>query len=154
TEATLYPGIGLLETTNVSVGRGTDTPFEVVGAPWIDGRKLAAYLNGRDIKGVSFVPIRFKPNASVFKGEDLGGINIVVTNRDQFNSVRTGIEIAAALRKLYPNGWQVEKYARLLVNGQILEMMTRGDSPEAIELAAGKGLNEFSQRRSAFLLYK
>jgi uncharacterized protein YbbC (DUF1343 family)/CubicO group peptidase (beta-lactamase class C family) len=154
TEATLYPGIGLLETTNVSVGRGTDTPFEVVGAPWIDGRKLAAYLNGRDIKGVSFVPIRFKPNASVFKDQDLGGINIVVTNRENFNSVRTGLEVAAALRKLYRNDWQVERYARLLVNGQILEMMTRGDSPEAIERAAGKGLNEFLQRRSAFLLYK
>jgi Uncharacterized protein conserved in bacteria len=76
TEATLYPGIGLLETTNVSVGRGTDTPFEVVGAPWIDGRKLAGYLNERNLKGVRFVPVRYRPNASVFKDEDCGGINI------------------------------------------------------------------------------
>jgi uncharacterized protein YbbC (DUF1343 family) len=70
TEATLYPGIGLLEYTNLSVGRGTDTPFEVIGAPWIDGRKLAAYLNERNLSGVRFVPIRFKPNASVFKNEE------------------------------------------------------------------------------------
>ncbi|MEO7672619.1 MAG: exo-beta-N-acetylmuramidase NamZ domain-containing protein, partial [Pyrinomonadaceae bacterium] len=105
-EATLYPGIGLLETTNLSVGRGTDTPFEVIGAPWLDGRKLAEYLNQRHLKGVRFVPIRFKPDASVFKGEDVGGVNIIITNRNEFRAVRTGIEIAAALRKLYSNAWQ------------------------------------------------
>ena len=90
TEATLYPGIGLLETTNVSVGRGTDTPFEVVGAPWIDGQQLAEYLNDRQLKGVRFVPIRFKPNASVYKDQDCGGVNIIITNRDtvQFGSNR------------------------------------------------------------------
>jgi uncharacterized protein YbbC (DUF1343 family) len=101
-QATLYPGIGLLETTNVSVGRGTDTPFEVVGAPWLDGQKLAKYLNERNIPGVRFIPIRFKPNASVFKDENLGGVNIVIVDRNEFKPVRTGIEIATALRKLYP----------------------------------------------------
>ncbi|MDM7923074.1 MAG: DUF1343 domain-containing protein, partial [Pyrinomonadaceae bacterium] len=75
TQATLYPGIGLMETTNVSVGRGTDTPFEHIGAPWLDGRRLAQYLNERNLPGVRFVPVRFRPNASVFKDEDLGGIN-------------------------------------------------------------------------------
>jgi uncharacterized protein YbbC (DUF1343 family) len=153
TQATLYPGIGLLETTNVSVGRGTDTPFEVVGAPWIDGQILAKYLNQRNMKGVRFVPIRFKPNASVFKDESCGGINIIMTDRSAFSSVRTGIEIAAALRKLYPNDWQVEKYARLLVNGEILEMMKRGESPEEIEKATQKGLDAFKDRRTAFLIY-
>jgi uncharacterized protein YbbC (DUF1343 family)/CubicO group peptidase (beta-lactamase class C family) len=154
TEATLYPGIGLLETTNLCVGRGTDTPFEVVGAPWLDGRKLAEYLNNRNLKGVRFVPIRFKPNASVFKNEDLGGINIIVTDRNSFESVKTGLEIAAALRKLYPNDWQVDKYARLFVNGEILERLKRGESPEAIEKAWQNGLNEFRARRASFLLYK
>ena len=154
TEATLYPGIGLLETTNVSVGRGTDTPFEVVGAPWIDGRKLAAYLNDRDLPGVRFVPIRFKPNASVFKDEDLGGVNIVVTNRNILNSVRTGVEIASALRKLYPNDWQVDKYARLLVNQRVLNDVKGSDSPESIEKAWNDDLSAFKTRRSAFLLYK
>ncbi len=154
TEATLYPGIGLLETTNVSVGRGTDTPFEVVGSPWINGRNLAKYLNERSIKGVGFVPIRFKPNASTFKDEDCGGVNLIITDRNAFNSVRTGIEIAAALRKLYPTDWQVEKYGRLLVNAEILEMMKRGDSSENIEKAVNSKNEDFAKRRALYLLYK
>ncbi len=154
TEATFYPGIGLLETTNVSVGRGTDTPFEVVGAPWLDGQKLAKYLNERSIKGIRFVPIRFKPNASTFKDEDCGGINMIITNRDAFNSVRTGIEIAAALRKLYPTDWQVEKYGRLLVNAEILGLMKRGESPENIEKAVNLKNEDFARRRALYLLYK
>lgn len=154
TQATLYPGIGLLETTNVSVGRGTDTPFEVVGAPWIDGQKLAQYLNQRNLRGVRFIPIKFKPNASVFKDENLGGINIVITDRANFNSVRTGIEIAAALRKLYPNDWQVDKYSRLLVNAGILEKIKAGNSPEEIEKSWQNSLENFNKRRASFLLYK
>ncbi|HEX6125932.1 MAG TPA: exo-beta-N-acetylmuramidase NamZ domain-containing protein [Pyrinomonadaceae bacterium] len=154
TQATLYPGIGLLETTNVSVGRGTDTPFEVVGAPWIDGQKLAKYLNERNLKGVRFVPIRFKPNASAFKDEQLSGVNIIVTDRDSFESVRTGFEIATAFRKLYPNDWQVDRYGRLLVNGQFLEMVKRGDPPESIEREWRKHVDEFEKRRAPYLLYK
>ncbi len=154
TEATLYPGIGLLETTNLSVGRGTDTPFEVIGAPWLDGQKLAKYLNERNLKGVRFVPIKYKPNASVFKDEQLGGVNIVVTNREAFNSVQTGIEIAAALRKLYPTDWQAEKYGRLLVNGEILEMIKRSDTPENIGKAVNSKAEDFTRRRASFLLYK
>ncbi|MFN0141809.1 MAG: exo-beta-N-acetylmuramidase NamZ domain-containing protein [Pyrinomonadaceae bacterium] len=154
TEATLYPGIGLLETTNLSVGRGTDTPFEVIGAPWLDGQKLAKYLNERNIKGVRFVPVRFKPNASVFKDEQCSGVNVIITDRAAFHSVRTGFEIAAALRKLYPNDWQVDRYGRLLVNNQMLEMVKRGDSPEVIERAAAEKSGEFLKRRAPFLLYK
>lgn len=154
TEATLYPGIGLLETSNVSVGRGTDTPFELVGAPWIDGQKLAKYLNERGLIGVRFVPVRFKPNASVFKDLDCGGINIIVTNRDAFIAVRTGIEIATALRKLYPKDWEVDKYSHLLVNQQVLDMIKRGDSPEDIEKAIDAKMGDFLKRRASFLLYK
>ncbi len=154
TEATLYPGIGLLETTNLSVGRGTDTPFEVVGAPWLDGQRLAKHLNERNLKGVRFVPVRFKPTTSVFKGEDVSGINIIVTDRAVFESVRTGIEIATALRKFYPNDWQVDRYGRLLVNGQFLDMVKRGDTPEAVTLAWRKSLEEFEKRRAPYLLYK
>ena len=154
TEATLYPGIGLLETTNLSVGRGTDTPFEVVGAPYIDGRKLAQYLNERNLPGVRFVPVKFKPKASVFKDESLGGINIIITDRNVLESVGTGIEIAVALRKLYPNEWQVDKYARLLVSGEILEKVKAGNSSEEIEKSWRKGLDEFAKRRASFLLYK
>src|SRR5690606_33844771 len=100
-EATLYPGIGLLETTNVSVGRGTDSPFEVVGAPWIDGARLAAELNAAGLGGVRFVPIEFTPRESKFAGERCGGINIVVTERAAFAPVRTGLALALALRKLF-----------------------------------------------------
>ena len=101
TEATLIPGLDLLETTNVSVGRGTDTPFELVGAPWIDGQQLAAHLNSRKIAGVRFVPVRFTPASSVFKGEECNGVNIIVTDRAKFRPLPVGLEIAVALRQLY-----------------------------------------------------
>ena len=154
TEATLYPGIGLLETTNVSVGRGTDTPFEVVGAPWVDGQQMARYLNDRQVKGVRFVPVRFRPNASVFKDQDCEGVNIVITNRGLFNSVDTGLEIASALKKLYPNHWEVDKYSRLLVNGEFLEMVKRGDPADQVEKAAAGQASAFEKRRALYLLYK
>ena len=154
TEAALYPGIGLLETTNVSVGRGTDTPFELVGAPWIDGQQLAKYLNDRHIRGVRFIPIRFRPGASVFKDQDCGGVNIIIIDRRGFNSVRTGLEIAAALKKLYPDAWQVDKYDRLLVNADILNMMRQGASVEDVEKAVNSQVAGFQKRRALFLLYK
>src|SRR5437773_1594684 len=116
TEATLYPGIGLLEGTNVSVGRGTDIPFEVIGAPWLDVPRLAAYLNERRLPGVRFVPVRFTPKSSVFRHEECGGLNLIVTDRARFQSVRTGIEIAVALHQLFPAEWRVEAYSHLLVN--------------------------------------
>jgi uncharacterized protein YbbC (DUF1343 family) len=154
TQATLYPGIGLLETTNLSVGRGTDTPFEIIGAPWLDGRRLAKYLNERNLKGVRFVPVRFKPNASVFKDENLGGVNVIITDRNAFEPVRAGIEIAVALRKIYPNEWQVDRYARLLVNQDVLEKVKRADAPEEIEKSWQENLSDYMERRASFLLYK
>jgi uncharacterized protein YbbC (DUF1343 family) len=154
TEATLYPGIGMMEYTNISVGRGTDTPFEIIGAPWMDGRRLAAYLNEKNLGGVRFVPVRFTPKASVFKDESCGGINIIVTDRDQFKSVRTGMEIALALRKLFPDDWKMERYNGLLVNTEILEMVRRGETYQNIENAWLKKLDEFKSRRAQFLLYK
>jgi uncharacterized protein YbbC (DUF1343 family)/CubicO group peptidase (beta-lactamase class C family) len=154
TEATLYPGIGLLETTNVSVGRGTDTPFEVVGAPWMQGDKVAEYLNSRQIPGVRFVPVRFTPKASVFKDENCGGINIVVTDRVTFRPVTTGIEIAVGLRKLYPVEWKVESYLRLLVNADALERVKRGEAARDIVRSWSAGLEEFRKRRRSALLYE
>jgi uncharacterized protein YbbC (DUF1343 family)/CubicO group peptidase (beta-lactamase class C family) len=153
TEATLYPGVGLLETTNVSVGRGTDTPFEVVGAPWIQGDKLAEYLNQRAIPGVRFVPLRFKPNASVFKNEDCGGINIIVTDRAAFRSLLTGIEIASALRTLYATDWKIDSYLRLLVNANTLERLKRGDAPRDIVNSWNTQLEDFRRARAEVMLY-
>ncbi|HEY8227858.1 MAG TPA: exo-beta-N-acetylmuramidase NamZ domain-containing protein [Pyrinomonadaceae bacterium] len=153
TEATLYPGIGLLETTNVSVGRGTDTPFEVVGAPWIQADKLAEALNQRRIPGVRFVPVRFTPKASVFKDQECGGVNIIITDRVAFRSVLTGIEIASALRRLYPTEWKVDSYMRLLVNANTLERVKRGDRPRDIVNSWNTQLEEFRRLRAAVLLY-
>jgi uncharacterized protein YbbC (DUF1343 family)/CubicO group peptidase (beta-lactamase class C family) len=153
TEATLYPGIGLLETTNVSVGRGTDTPFEVVGAPWMKGDKLADYLNQRGIVGVRFVPVRFTPKASVFKDEECGGVNIIVTDRSVFRPVTAGIELAVALRTLFPNDWKVDSYLRLLVNANTLERVKRADSPRDIVNSWNISLEEFRKARAEFLFY-
>jgi uncharacterized protein YbbC (DUF1343 family)/CubicO group peptidase (beta-lactamase class C family) len=153
-EATLYPGVGLLETTNLSVGRGTDTPFEIVGAPWLDGQRLASYLNNRKVAGVRFVPVRFTPKSSVFKDEECGGVNIVVIDRTRFHPVQTGLEIAVALRKLYPAEWKVDAYARLLVNAEAFEAVKRADSPEEISRLWTGELSEFRRARARALLYK
>lgn len=153
TGATLYPGIGLLETTNISVGRGTDTPFELIGAPWIVGQQLAAALNQRQLPGVRFVPVRFKPVASVFKGEECEGINVVITDRAAFRPVPTGIEIAVALRRLYPEQWKVEAYGRLLVNADTLARVKRGDAPEEIVRSWTTQLDQFRSIRARALLY-
>jgi uncharacterized protein YbbC (DUF1343 family) len=153
TEATLYPGVGLLETTNVSVGRGTDTPFEVIGAPWMVGPSLAADLNRRRLPGVRFVPVRFKPSASVFKDEECQGINLIITDRATFRPVPTGIEIAVALRRLYPEQWKVDGYGRLLVNAATLERVKRGDAPEEIVRSWTEQLAQFRRLRVQVLLY-
>ena len=154
TEATLYPAIGLLETTNVSVGRGTDTPFELVGAPWIDGQQLAAYLNSQRIAGLRFVPVRFTPSTSVFKGEECGGVNIIVTDRSRFVPVLSGMEIAVALRKLHPTEWKIDSYLRLLVNADTLERLKRGDSARDIVRSWSGALDEFRAARAKALIYE
>src|SRR2546423_1432173 len=154
TEAALYPGIGLLETTNVSVGRGTDTPFEVIGAPWLDGQKLASYLNARRIPGVRFIPVRFKPNTSVFKHEECGGVNVVITDRERFKSVATGIEIAVALHSLFAAKWKVDSYSRLLVNADALEKLKRGATPEELTESWRADLEIFRKKRAVVLLYE
>jgi uncharacterized protein YbbC (DUF1343 family) len=154
TEATLYPGVGLLETTNLSVGRGTDTPFEVIGAPWLDGKRLASHLNERRLPGVRFVPVRFTPKASVFKDEECGGVNIIITDRAQFRPVRAGIEIASALRRSYPAEWKVDGYLRLLAHSDTLARLKRDDSPEDIMRSWQIQLDEFMRRRARVLIYK
>jgi uncharacterized protein YbbC (DUF1343 family)/CubicO group peptidase (beta-lactamase class C family) len=153
-EATLYPGIGLLETTNISVGRGTDTPFEIIGAPWLDGQRLASYLNNRKIAGVRFMPIRFTPKASVFKNEECAGVNFVVTDRSRFHPVQAGLEIAIALRKLYPAEWKVDDYARLLASAETLAAVKRAEEPESVMRLWTDRLAEFRRTRARVLLYR
>jgi uncharacterized protein YbbC (DUF1343 family)/CubicO group peptidase (beta-lactamase class C family) len=152
-EAALYPGVGLLETTNVSVGRGTDTPFEQFGAPWMDGPRVASTLNARGIPGVRFTPVRFTPSSSVFKGESCSGVRITVVNRDALNAVALGFHVATALRDLHPKDWKADRFSRLLVNAAALARFTRGETAGEITSAWAAGAMEFEKRRAAFLLY-
>jgi uncharacterized protein YbbC (DUF1343 family) len=154
TQAFLYPGIGLLETTNVSVGRGTDTPFEVVGAPWIDGRRLAAALNARGLPGVSFVPIEFTPSSSKFEKQPCGGINIIITQRDTFEPLLVGFEIAAQLRTLFPDKWETKGYLRLLGNDRTHQALVDGKSGDEIAATAEQGVRDYVRRRARFLIYE
>jgi uncharacterized protein YbbC (DUF1343 family) len=154
TQAFLYPGIGLLETTNVSVGRGTDTPFEVVGAPWLDGQRLVAELRSPALPGVAFVPIEFTPASSKFANEKCGGVNIAITDRAKFEPLRTGFALAAALRKLYPDHWETKSYLRLLGNDQTLQAVLDGKSADEIETVAREGVSQFLRRRQSYLIYE
>ena len=154
TEATLYPGVGLLETTNLSVGRGTDTPFEIVGAPYIDAVKFAENLNSRNVSGIRFVPRRFTPTTSTFKNQECAGVNLIIVDRARFNSVRTGLEIAAALREMYPNDWKIDDYQKLLVNAETFAQIKRGDQPAQIEKSWNAQIEAYKKRRAQFLLYK
>jgi uncharacterized protein YbbC (DUF1343 family) len=153
TEATLYPGVCLLEPTNVSVGRGTDTPFEVIGAPWIDGRKLAEALNNAKLPGVRFVPVRFTPKSSVHKDAECGGVNIIVTNRDLFEPVITGLEMAAQLRKLFPKDFSIERFNRLLANQKVFDAFRQGSDARAMRQVWESELEAFRAIRRKYLLY-
>lgn len=152
-QALLYPGIGLLETTNLSVGRGTDTPFELFGAPWLDGQMLAGKLNELELPGVVFVPIHFTPESSKFANERCGGVNIHVTDRARFEPVRTGIAVACLLHKCYPEIWQSNNYARLLNSDKVLQGIQRGDAVFDLEREWVRELATFLDRREPFLLY-
>lgn len=154
TQALLYPGIGLVETTNLSVGRGTDTPFEIIGAPWINPRRLAASLNERQIPGVTFVPVRFTPESSKYAGELCGGINIVITERSRFEPLAVGFEICCQLRRLHRNDWKAEDAIRLLGNQKTLNAITAGRSGSEIRQIAAEGMDEFLARRQKYLIYK
>ena len=153
TAATLYPGIGLLETTNVSVGRGTDTPFEVIGAPWLDGRRLAAVLAARKIRGVTFTPIHFTPASSTFAGERCGGVRLAVIDREALRPVSLGLEIAVALRDLHPVDWRREKWISLLANRDTFERLEAGETSDAIVRSWEAALAKFRERRARHLLY-
>ena len=154
TEGTLYPGVGLIEGTNVSVGRGTDTPFEVVGAPWIKGRELAAYLNARGIQSVRFVPITFTPSSSNFAGERCQGVNLILLDRNTLESPELGIELASALHKLYPNDFKLEKMADLLINQAVFDSIGAGEDPRRIAEDWQERLDAFIRMRENYLLYK
>ena len=153
-QAVLYPGIGLLETTNLSVGRGTDTPFERFGAPWLDHRALWRELRRYRLPGVAFVPVTFQPTASKFAGETCRGLEVIVTDRETFRPVRTGLAIAHALRRLHPEDWDYSRYRRLLSDERVMQLLADGASFETIIEHCRREEKEFLTRRRAALLYE
>jgi uncharacterized protein YbbC (DUF1343 family)/CubicO group peptidase (beta-lactamase class C family) len=153
TEAALYPGVALIEYTNVSVGRGTDTPFELVGAPWIKGRELAAYLNARGIAGVRFVPITFTPASSNYSGQTCEGVNVVLLERNALDAPELGIELAAALKKLYPGDYKIERLSELLVNQAAYVGLIEGVDPRRIAQDWQEELEKFELIRKKYLIY-
>jgi uncharacterized protein YbbC (DUF1343 family) len=153
TAATLYPGIGSIETSNISVGRGTDSPFELVGAPWITPADLAHYLNAREISGVRFVPVYFTPVNSMFAHEKCGGVNVLITARDFVDAPELGIEIASALHKLYPEQFKMSSLDSLMVNRASLDALTAGEDPRRIAEEWRDGINSFKVIRAKYLMY-
>jgi uncharacterized protein YbbC (DUF1343 family) len=153
-EATTYPALGLIETTNVSVGRGTDTPFQLLGAPWVDGRKLAGYLNHFDRPGIRFVPTSFTPQAPYpYAGTLCHGVQVIVTDRNIFDAPETGILIAAALEHLYPGNFDVKKINTLLANQSVLTALEHDDDPGKIASDWDESLHAFEEQRKSALLY-
>ncbi|HWZ51048.1 MAG TPA: sodium/solute symporter [Granulicella sp.] len=157
-EATLYPGLGMLDAANVSVGRGTATPFEHLGAAYIHGQALATYLNARGIAGVRFEATRFRVeedgNKYPFHGTEIEGVAITLTDRGALDAPELGVELIAALHRLYPAEFKMEKTAALIVNQATMETLAAGKDPKEIGVGWGAGLAEFSRRREEYLLYR
>ncbi len=152
-EAALYPGVGILEATNVSVGRGTDTPFEVLGAPWIQPVELAGFLNGRAISGVRFVPVAFTPTADVYAQKKCGGVNIIVTDRNALDAPELGIEIASALHTLYPQQFDMTKLDSLMLNDRTMQAISAGQDPRRVWANWIDEIEAFKTIRAKYLLY-
>jgi len=153
TQAFLYPGIGLLETTNISVGRGSDTPFQWIGAPWIDGQSLAIELHDLRLPGVAFVPVEFTPTSSKYANEHCKGIELIITDRSRFEPIPTGLAIACALRKNYPELWQTKNLNRLLGNQKVYDAIIDHSLNPFSDPRLDEGMSDFMIRRNQILLY-
>ena len=139
TAALLYPGIGLLETTNVSVGRGTDRPFEWIGAPGSTATKLAAALAKHDLPGVRFVPLKLTPASSTHKDKQCDGVQILIDDWSRFQPLPTGLAIACELHRLYPEEWQIDKYNTLLGHQATLDALKKGATAGGVGEAVAGG---------------
>lgn len=154
TQAILYPGACLLESREVSVGRGTDTPFQIVGAPWFKGREVAAYLNARRLPGVSFIPRRSRPIASVHQDLECDGLDIQLLDRNRLNAVLMGLELLAATLKFHPGKFDLNGIMRLLGNDEVAARLQRGQSGLTITRALRPQLTAFRRTRAKYLLYR
>lgn len=154
TEALLYPGLGIPEFTNISVGRGTDTPFEVIGAPWIDAEDLAKKMTEKNLGGVAFEPIRFTPNASKHKDVEVSGLRFTITDRSQLQAVRVGIALMSQLAVDYPDQWETKNANSLLLNDATLEAIKQGKSVDEIAPTWADDLARFRETREHYLIYR
>ena len=156
--AALYPGLGLLDLTNVSVGRGTDAPFEHIGAAWINGAEMAAYLTGRKIPGVRFTATKFvvadDENHYPFHGQQIEGVAMVAEDRKALDAPELGVELIAALHKLYPEQFKMAKTSALIVNQVTMEGLEKGTDPHEIAAGWAAGIAEFKAKRAKYLIYK
>ncbi|HYF33807.1 MAG TPA: DUF1343 domain-containing protein, partial [Prosthecobacter sp.] len=152
TAAMLYPGIGLLE-FSVSVGRGTDTPFEVLGAPYVDDLRLSYELNKLALPGLRFLPVRFTPTASVFKDAACGGVRIEVVDRSALKPVQAGVAIAATLQRLYPGKFALDKVNTLLNHAELLKAIRAGRSWREMAAKWEAEREAFMVRRAGVLMY-
>ncbi len=152
-QAFLYPGVGLLEFTNLSVGRGTDRPFEWIGAPWMDGYRLAQWLRGQPLRGVRVLPRRQTPVTSKFAGEECSGIEFAIHDRAAFDPFDLGLRLACSLRDLFPDAWEMEHYDRLLGDAATLDALRDGKTAEEIRALWTEELDAFKERRKPYLLY-
>src|SRR5882762_2217629 len=150
----LYPGIEILQSAGVSVGRGTQTPFEEFGAPWMNGDEVAAALNARNIPGVHFAGQQFIPIAGLYSGQRCGGVSIRIIDRFKVRSMRMGLEIAAILQKLYPKQFEISKMIELVGNSDTMQQLQSGVPPEQIVASWSDSLMAFDKVRRKYFLYK
>jgi uncharacterized protein YbbC (DUF1343 family) len=153
-EALLYSGIGLLEATNLSVGRGTDTPFEVVGAPWIKAQDLADAMNEKGLAGARFQPVYFTPTSSVYAGQGVAGVKVTVTDRDAIRPATLALTLARELMDRYPGQFRPEAIQNLLVNRMTMWSLLRGEPLMRTRSWAEAARASFLQRRASYLIYK
>jgi uncharacterized protein YbbC (DUF1343 family) len=154
TEALLYPGVALLEATNLATGRGTDTPFERFGAPWIEPRALAQALAAHGVPGVRFVPIRFTPRERQYAGRECGGVQIAVDDWSRFEPVELGITLAVTLRALYPNDWEPAGLLRLVADRATYDAVLAGRDTAAIRALWEPEVADFLKVRARYLIYE
>lgn len=153
TQTILYAGVGMVESANVSVGRGTPTPFEIIGAPWIDGPRLASYLQKRRISGVAIEPVVFVPQASRFRGQRCQGVRFRLENRQKFDAPALGLELAAALYRLFPGKFWLDQTLSMIGSREVLAGIKNGEDPGKIRQRWQTGLAGFNQKRQKYLLY-
>jgi uncharacterized protein YbbC (DUF1343 family) len=153
TAAILYPGVCLLERTNVSVGRGTDRPFEMVGAPWIDPGTFAASVRDSGISGVRVVPVFFTPRSGKNQGIRCGGVSLFTANYDKFHSVLFGLKLISVLRQLYPEKFEIDSVMELLGNTEVMNNLKHGELTKEETLDRNSNFLKFLVRRKAALIY-